>query len=107
MNELLAIEFARFRMRELGIGDNYTIRVRHLYIKTGESQTIKAGKDVLIFYNLASFQRIQSRAGFYDMTFPDSNEMQYVHSGEVTLTNLNESSPTSFIFLQVIPNYQK
>lgn len=107
MNELLAIEIARLKMQELGFGNNYTIRVRHLHLLSGQIREIKSGNDVLIFYNLGTFMRIESKAGIFDTTFPQSNEMQYVHSGIVTLTNLHEFSPVDFLFLQIIPFIKK
>lgn len=103
MNENLAIEIAKCKMRELGYGQNYTLRVRHLLLQEAQTRILKVGNNLLILYNPVSFTRVSSKMGVFDVTFPKSDEMQYVHSGNVTLTNLNEGLPTAFTLLQVIP----
>lgn len=103
MTDAMAIEIARTRMRELGYEDNYTLRYRFLFLSAGESRIIQAGSSLLILIEPGSYQMVKSKSGEFDTTFQDSDEMQLVHSGDVTLTNLFEGGKMGFTFLQVIP----
>lgn len=107
MNENLAIEIAKSKMREQGNGENYTLRVRVLLLQPGEQRVIDAGKDLFIHYNGDSFIRVESGAGIYDTSNIKSNELQFVHSGRIKVTNLHEVSIMPASFLQVIPLNQK
>ena len=103
MTDAMAIEIARTRMRELGYDDNYTLRYRFLMLGEGETRIIQAGSSLLILIEPGSYQLIKSKSGEFNTTYPTSDEMQYVHSGNVTLTNLYEGGKMGFTILQVIP----
>ena len=103
MTDAMAIEIARTRMRELGYDDNYTLRYRFVLLGEGESRIIHAGNNLVILIEPGNYQLIKSKSGEFNVTFPQSDEMQFVHSGDVTLTNLHEDGAMGFTFLQVIP----
>ncbi len=106
MNELLAIEFARNKMQELGIGNRYLLRYRHLQLDPSHNLTLEGENDVWILLNQYPYARVISRTGIYDMQDKDINEMQYVHSGNVFITNTDKVQ-LHIKFLQVIPIHQK
>ena len=107
MTEIMAIEMARCKMRELGHGKNYTLRYRAIFLEAGEVKTLDMGNDLMILTEVGSYQMVKSKAGIFNTTSPQSAEMQFVHTGKVTLTNLYEGGKMGFTFLQVIPLTKK
>lgn len=102
MNEGTAIEIAKGKMKELGIGDDYIIRYRHLRLDPKEERIIKGGNELFIFiypyYNIT----IESKLGIYDLEDEGLNELQHVHRGTVIITN-KSNIRLDAKFIQVIP----
>lgn len=103
MTEGLAIEIACAKMRELGVDDNYLLRYRHFQILAGKTKYRPQLGDLWILLNPDPLVRVSSPNGFYDLTDPAIDEMQYVFSGKITIQNLNTKFPIQVKFLQVIP----
>lgn len=102
MNDTLAIELAKCKMRELGYED-YTLRMRHFLLQGGETRELKIGNNLLILLQAQTLIRVSSKNGNFNIYIPESGEMQYVHSGNILLTNFDLASPVGLEFLQVIP----
>lgn len=103
MTEGLAIEIAENMMRERGIKcEDYLLRFRHLILNIGEILQLSAKSELFILLSPVSQVRVFSRSGVYDTTVL-LNEAQYVHSGEITVTNLDTKGVVHVKFLQVIP----
>lgn len=102
MTEGLAIEIAENMMRERGIKcEDYLLRFRHLILNGNEIRDLSAKSELFILLSPVSMVRVFSRSGVYDTT-SQLNEAQYVHSGEITVTNLDKGL-VHVKFLQVIP----
>jgi len=102
MTEELALEYVRRRMCEQGYGDNYTFRVRHLMLQPFEVREIKAHHQFFIVLEPYCNIRVESMTGVFDLSEGMTNELQYEHQGDITVTNqsifLNNAR-----LLQVIP----
>lgn len=107
MNAVLAIEVARCKMREMGHGDNYTLRVRTLFMTAGENRVLSGGTDLFILIEPFQYMMVQSKHGVFNLQNPENPEVEYIHSGKITITNLFEGSNFAVMFLQVIPLNQK
>lgn len=103
MTEGLAIEVAAAKMRELEVGTNYLIRYRHFQLLPSQQMILKTGNDTMILLTPDSDTRVQSRMGIYDVKDIGIVEMQYIHSGDITIDNQNVKFPIQVKFLQVIP----
>lgn len=102
MTEGLAIEIAEQMMRERGVGcENYLLRYRHLVLGVSETRQVSGKSDLYILLSPVSQVRVFSRSGVYD-TIALLNEVQYVHTGEFTVSNLDQAI-AHVKFLQVIP----
>lgn len=102
MTEGLAIEIAENMMRERGIKcEDYLLRFRHLILNGNETREISANGELYLLLSPVSMVRVFSRSGVYDTTVL-LNEAQYVHSGEITVTN-QDKGLVHVKFLQVIP----
>ena len=98
-----AMEYLPKRMCELGYGNDYTIRLRHLLLQPLEVRTLNGYGQLFLLIEPAIDIRIESDTGFYDLSEYRTNEMQYEHQGEIVITNLSIIR-THVIFIQVIPN---
>lgn len=103
MTEGLAIEVAAAKMRELEVGTNYLIRYRHFQLLPSQKMVLKMGNDIMILLTPEIDTRVQSRTGIYDVKDIGIVEMQYLHSGEITIDNQNIKLPIQVKFLQIIP----
>ena len=103
MTEGLAIEVACAKMQELGVGKDYLIRYRHFQILPSGQLILKDKNDLMILLTPDVDTRVQSRTGIYDIKDLGIVEMQYLHSGEITIDNQNIKLPIQVKFLQVIP----
>lgn len=104
MTEGLAIEIARLKMRELGIGDNYLLRFRHFILAPGAKLEVKGdGHLFLLLTPDTTGLKVKSKTGAYDLT-GTFIELQYVHSGTVQLENGSGKLPVQAKLLQVIPH---
>jgi len=103
MTEGLAIEIAAQKMCELGIGKDYLLRYRHFLVEPSGTRVIKGDNHLYILLTPETDARVNSKNGIYDARDIAINEMQYLHSGEITLFNQNPKVLVSIKFLQVIP----
>lgn len=102
MTEEMALEYTRRRMCELGYGSNYTIRVRHLMLQPVQVRELKSHNQFFIVLEPYCNIRVESSSGIFDLSEDMTNELQYEHQGDISVTNqsifLNNAR-----FLQVIP----
>ncbi len=103
MTEGVAIELARTKMRELGIGKKYLLRYRHFQLQPSKKMVLKMGNDLLILLIPDVDTRVFSRNGIFDLKDLAVSEMQYLHTGLVSLENLNIKTAIQIKLLQVIP----
>lgn len=106
MNEGTAIEIARCKMKELGIGKRYVLRYRHFRLDANESTTIKGENNLYILIEPSDLLRVSSKAGIYNMSDAGANELQHVHRGLIKVFN-SASVRLDARFLQVIPLHKK
>lgn len=106
MTEGLAIEIACAKMQELGIGKDYLLRYRHFQLQGSETMNLKSDNDLFILLTPEADTRVYSRMGIFDLKDFAVSEMQYIHSGNITIENLNIKFPIQVKFLQVIPILQ-
>ena len=102
MNEGTAIEIAERKMSEMGVGDNYILRYRHLRLDPLEKQKIKAENHLYILIRPSKSIKVASKAGIYDMIDSGINELQYTHRGLILIENLVKAR-VDVKFIQVIP----
>jgi len=101
MTPELANEYIKRRMRELGHGDNYHIRFRHLVLAPMEVRKMDATRQLLILAAPKENIRIQSDMGIFDVAEFSTNELQYEHKGTVLFTNYSPI-PQQVQMIQVI-----
>ncbi len=99
-----AIGFIPNRMKELGYGDNYIIRWRHLFVGASETLSIDANNEYYLLINPANGIEVISKAGAFNISDTAINEMQYEHKGKIQIKNNNTASQL-VLFIQVIPNH--
>lgn len=84
----LALEYIPRRMLELGYGRrDYSLRFRHLVLKSGEAMEIFAFNQLYILVEETEDVSIQSELGLFDLSSSNTNEMQYEHQGQIKLKN--------------------
>ena len=98
----LALEYIPRRMAELGINDNYYMRMRHLILKGSSSFEFDAYNEFIILVENVNDVNVTSDAGAYDLGIMNVNELQYEHQGSIKISNYGSDS-THFRFLQIIP----
>lgn len=103
MTEGLAIEIAEHKMRELGVGKEYLLRYRHFQVEANKKRILQTQNHLFILLTPDVDSLVSSRNGVFDLKDTAAQEMQYIHSGEITLINQNIKLAISFKFLQVIP----
>jgi len=106
VNEGTAIEFARCKMRELGVDDNYIIRYRHFRLDPNEILEIKGENHLYVFIRPLNNVKVKSKAGIYDMKDDGINELQHVHNGIITVENQTKDRQNCK-FIQIIPLLDK
>ncbi|HVI45234.1 MAG TPA: hypothetical protein VM802_10200 [Chitinophaga sp.] len=102
MNQIIATEYIRQRMQELGYGDNYRLRLRHFVLPAAATVRIDIAEQLLVLLECVAFTRINSDSGYFDLATEQANELQYEHRGTVTMQNLS-AVPAHLQFLQAIP----
>ncbi len=104
MTIALAIEYIPRRMNDLGIGNNYYLRFRHFVLQPSETLELDGHNQFFLLVDDNSDLSISSDFGFYDITYPNTNEQVYEHQGHITITNY---SPTHnhVRFIQIIPKH--
>ena len=107
MNIAFALDYIPRRMKELGYGDNYLTRYRHVRVEVKQTVQIKAHNQLLFFISPEENNlNIKSRRGVYNLTDYTINEQQHEHSGVVEINN-NTGQNIYALFIQVIPKNPK
>ena len=85
---------------------DYTLSFRHLVLQPGEERQMQAHNEVILLIEPTRDVKLQSDNGLYDLTETMTNELQYEHTGDISITNhsifLNQVR-----FIQVIPKNTK
>lgn len=103
MNIAFALDYIPRRMQELGHGDNYVTRYRHVRVQDKETVTIKAPNQLMLFISPEEIGvRLTSSRGFFNLTDYAINEQQHEHSGNVEIHN-DTGQNMYALFIQVIP----
>lgn len=105
MNIALALEYIPRRMRELGHGNNYTIKYRHIVLTASETLSIEAGNDIYLLVEENSGITISSELGVYDLSDQGLNELIHEHQGSITITN-NSKDQARVKLIQIVPQNQ-
>ncbi|RYY91021.1 MAG: hypothetical protein EOO15_00325 [Chitinophagaceae bacterium] len=106
MTSEIALDYIRRRMQEMGHGEHYLLRLRHLLLRPGEVRELIAYGQLLVLMETSDSIRIESDVGLYDLSDDQAQEIQYEHRGYVRVINLSVS-PTSVRLLQAIPKNEK
>ncbi len=101
-----ALAYAPRRMDELGYGDRYYLKWRHLLIKPYQQMIIPAYSQHYLLVDEPQEVRIESEFGCYDLLETTINEMLYEHQGLITIKN-NSSETARIRFIQIIPQHRK
>ena len=99
----LALEYIPRRMKELGYGDNYSLRFSHLVLQPQEVRQIEASCEFFILVEEPQNVTVDSDMGVFDLSNTNTNEMQYEHQGIITITNQSANAVINVRFIQVIP----
>lgn len=102
MTEGTAIELAKYKMKELGVGKKYLLRYRHLQLDAGAVREFRSEQDLYILIDGVESIKVESKAGVYDLLDQRVNEQQHIHSGLIRVQNTGNSTGT-VRFIQVIP----
>ena len=102
----LALEYIPRRMEELGFGNRYTLRFRHLVLQPSDKLTIDAQSQFFILVDQISGISVESQTGLFDLSSSSANEMQYEHQGIINIRNMNGRT-THIRFIQVIIKHEK
>ena len=102
MNEGTAIEIAESKMRELGVGEDYILRYRHLRLDPKEKRKLRGENHLYILISPEHEIKVASKAGIYDLSDTGINEIQYIHRGLILVENLVKMR-VDVRFIQVIP----
>lgn len=106
MNVEFAIEYAKRRMKELGYGDEFIIRWRHLQLSENETVVLPGNNEFYLLINPVAAVKVSSKTGVYDQADGSINEMQYEHRGKTVVQN-KEKGFQFVLFIQLIPNHLK
>ena len=102
MTEGLAIELAKRKMEELGVGENYLLRLRHFQIGSLSKLELDGENHLYILVDPDNLTKVYSKAGVYNVLDEKLNEMTYLHRGKITVNNQG-GGYLQVKFLQVIP----
>ncbi|MCC7303079.1 MAG: hypothetical protein IT233_10600 [Bacteroidia bacterium] len=102
----LALEYIPRRMRELGHGDRYSLRFRHLVLQPSEKVELPAYNQFYILIEEAQDVSVKSELGTFDLSLDNVNEMLYEHQGLVEVKNKADAMK-HIRFIQVIPKKHK
>lgn len=97
-----ALDYIPRRMRELGYGENYVTRYRHLYVADKTVMKIDADNQLWMFIEPEAVVTISSERGVYDMYDTTINQQQHEHSGKIKVSN-NSGRDVYVLFIQAIP----
>jgi len=102
MTIALAIEYIPRRMKDLGFGSDYYLRFRHFVLQANEKIEVEAHNQYFILVDEVPDVTISSDFAFYDLSDPTTNEQQYEHQGNISISNYAPQR-THIRFIQVIP----
>jgi hypothetical protein len=102
----LALEYIPRRMEELGFGNEYYLRFRHLVMQPSEEREMQAYNQFFILAEEAVDVKVESEFGIFDLSLKNANEMLYEHQGLIRIKNL-ASGINHIRFIQVIPKHKK
>ena len=102
MNEGTAIEIAKFKMKELGVGRKYLLRYRHFHLDLKEKREIKGENHLFILVSNGRGFKVESKAGIFNLMDNGVNEQQHVHRGLIQIENTSRRR-IEIKFIQVIP----
>lgn len=102
MTEGAAIEIIKCQMLELGVGENYILRYRHLKLAPSEKRILKGENNLYVIIDFPTRLKVESKAGIFDMADKQINEQQHIHRGVITVLN-QIADYTDAKFIQVIP----
>lgn len=97
-----ALEYIPRRMKELGHGSDYHLRLRFLNLGPIEVRTLEAYNQLIILVEGGWNMKIESDMGMLDFNDINLREYQFEHTGLITITNKWEGY-NNLQFIQVIP----
>jgi hypothetical protein len=103
MTAELATDYIARRMKELGYGNNYYLRFRHLVLRAKEKRKIEAPNQLFLLINPHDDIAVKSDFGIYDATVENINECQYEHQGSIQVRNYAAITAHAR-FIQAIPH---
>jgi len=106
MTIALALEYIPRRMRELGYGDRYSIRLRHLVLRPGEKRKLDAHGEIFLLVTGSQDITVKSEFGIYDPISEAINELQYEHQGLIRVRNYSPQQQ-AVQFIQLIPQKEQ
>lgn len=83
----LALEYIPRRMKEMGHGNNYHIRFRHLVLQAAEQRELQADNQLYLLLDEPQDIRIDSDSGLFDWSESSVNELTYEHTGTILISN--------------------
>ena len=98
----LALEYIPLRMKELGFGDNYSLRFAHFVLQPNGTVNIEASCQFFILVEEPANVDVESDNGVFNLSLSSANEMQYEHQGQIIVKNL-VNAVNNVRFIQVIP----
>jgi hypothetical protein len=98
----LALEYIPRRMKEMGYGDNYSLRFAHFVLTPNQVISIEGSCQFFILVEEPANMDIESDTGIFNLSLSTTNEMQYEHQGFITIKNL-ATTANNVRFIQVIP----
>lgn len=87
MNSIFAQDYIARRMEELGYGNDYYLRVRHIVLKPLETRVLDADNQLWLLLDAVDSISIESAFGVFDLAAFHINELQYEHQGKIVLNN--------------------
>lgn len=85
-----ALAYIPRRMQELGFGNDYLLKARHLVLQAGEQREIDAVNQFFILVDEVNEVNITSEFGIYDLFQLQTNELQYEHQGNMIIKNYSQ-----------------
>ncbi len=101
-----ALEMIPRRMKELGHGDNYLLKWRHMQLDASTEIEIRSHAD--FHYLIAPNESIivMSNMGCFDLQDTAINEFQYEHRGNIKVRN-KSAKQAQVLFIQATPKHCK
>jgi hypothetical protein len=103
MTAEVALDYIPRRMKELGYGDDYSLRYVHFVLNAGETRQVEATCQFYILIEEPANVMVDSDMGIYSPAPQYINQMQYEHEGRIILKNLDVANTQTIRFIQVVP----